>query len=164
MARHKGASPPIEKTRGDIADLLKKWGVVGIAWVDDFGKSASVLRFQWEKDNNRKYVARFELKLEDEDELESKAVDGRTGRFSQNKYLRLKEVHGRREHRLLYIWLKDTFEAVSEGIIEADAVFLPWIEDSSGQTVFERISPVLAEIRESSLPRALTAAELEKKT
>lgn len=160
MARSKGASPPIERTRSDIADLLKNWGVVGIAWVDDFGKSASVLRFQWEKEN-KKYVARFELKLEDENELEKQAIDGRTGRFSQNKYLRLKEVHGRKEHRLLYVWLKDTFEAVSEGIIEADAVFLPWIEDSSGQTVFERISPVLAEIRDSSLPKAL-AAELEK--
>lgn len=146
----------VAKSRELIENTLRKWGVSGVAWSDDFDESAVVLRFRW-NNNDTVYVARFILQLPTDEELREIAIDGRTNRFSTNKFEKLCEDRGRREHRLLAMFLKNTFEAVEEGIIAAEQVFLPWLEDKNGVTVAERLGPIMHQLPKSSLKNMLTS-------
>ena len=60
---------------------------------------------------------------------------------------------------MLSVFLKTTFEAVEEGIIIAEQVFLPWLEDAEGVTVAERLSPMLGRLPETTLPKMLAEAK-----
>jgi len=134
--------------------------VSGIQWEDDFERGVVNLRFRWENDGTH-YVARYQIALDDDEQLREHAIDGRSGKPSEKKFERLKAERGKREHRILAAFLKNVFEAVEQGIIDAEAVFLPWIEDSEGLTVYERIGPVMKKIGTTSLPKALNPAKKE---
>lgn len=151
-------SVTIAKTREQIDTLLRKWGVSGVQWEDNFEVGDVTLRFRW-KSEDVEYVARYKLELESEEKIREQAIDLRNGKFSENKYDRILRERGKREHRLLMAFLKNVFEAVGEGIISAEAVFLPWIEDAEGKTLYERIKPAMAQLGTSTLTKALTDAE-----
>lgn len=153
-----GTSVTISRSREEIDTLLRNWGVSGIQWEDDFECGVVNLRFRWDNEGVH-YVARYQIALSSDEELEELAIDGRSGKPSDKKFERLKADRGRREHRLLAAFLKNVFEAVEQGVINAEAVFLPWLEDSEGRTVYERIGPVMKKMGSLSLPRALSAAE-----
>jgi hypothetical protein len=146
----------ISKSRGDIDAILRKWGVTGISWGEDYDSGIVVLRFRWRReDDGQQYSARFTIQIETDKELEERAIDNRSGRHSDKKHLRLKNNRGKREHRVLFYMLKSLFEAVEEGLMVPEQVFLPWIEDIEGMTIFERIGPVMGELTGTSLPKAL---------
>jgi len=146
----------IAKSRGDIDVILRRWGVTGISWGEDYDSGIVVLRFRWKReDDGQQYSARFTIQIETDKELEEKAIDQRSGRHSDKKHLRLKNNRGKREHRVLFYMLKSLFEAVEEGLMVPEQVFLPWIEDVEGITIFERIGPVMGELTGASLPKAL---------
>jgi len=153
----------INRSREDIEKILRDWRVGGIQWEDDFDNDQSVLRFRWSrKEDGKIYVARFILEFEKLEDIEKRAVDQRNNKFSKLKYERLIKERGKREHRLLFMFLKNTFEAVAQGIVQAEAVFLPWLEDGEGVTLFERISPVMGSLGSATLPKALTPAKEEE--
>ena len=151
---YEGTSITIGRSREEIDTLLRNWGVSGIQWEDDFNRGVVNLRFRWENDGTR-YVARYQITLDDDEKLREAAIDGRSGKPSEKKFDRMKVERGKREHRVLAAFLKNVFEAVEQGIIDAEAVFLPWIEDSEGVTVYERIGPIMKKISNTSLPKAL---------
>ena len=155
-----GTSVTIGRSREEIDTLLRNWGVSGIQWEDDFKRGIVNLRFRWDNDGIH-YVARYQIALDSDEELQDIAVDGRSGKPSEKKFDRLKVERGKREHRVLAAFLKNVFEAVEQGIIDAEAVFLPWLEDSEGRTVYERIGPVMKKIGSMSLPLALNSAKDE---
>lgn len=45
--------------------------------------------------------------------------------------------------RVLWYWLKTSFEAADAGLLKIEELLLPWIEDSTGRTVGEYILPQL---------------------
>jgi len=145
----------ISKSRGYIDSILRKWGVTGISWGEDYDSGLVVLRFRWKRDDGQEYSARFTIQIETDKELEEKAVDQRSGRHSDKKHLRLRNNRGKREHRVLFYMLKSLFEAVEDGLMVPEQVFLPWIEDVEGVTIFERIGPVMGQLTGESLPKAL---------
>jgi hypothetical protein len=149
-----GNSVTIAKSREEIDTILRKWGVSGILWEDNFGKGTVSLRFRW-KNDEVEYVARYQIQLDSDEELKELAIDGRSGIFSQKKLDRLLADRGKREHKNLAAFLKNVFEAVDQGVIDAQAVFLPWLEDGEGRTVYERIGPVMKQMGSMTLPRAL---------
>ena len=152
----------ISRTREQIDDILKRWGVGGIQWQDDFDRGRVTLRFRWKnEDDGIRYVARYHMDFDDEEKLRKKAVDGRTGKFSEKKFERVQKERGKQEHRVLLNFLKNVFEAVDSGIIDAAQIFLPWLEDVEGVTVYERIGPVMKRLAASTLPNALGPAEDE---
>lgn len=152
----------INKSRDDIEEVLRNWGVQGIQWEDDFKNDRSILRFRWLREEDEKiYVARFILDFEPLEDIKKRAIDQRNNKFSKLKFERLIKYRGKREHRLLYMFLKNTFEAVSQGIIQAEAVFLPWLEDGEGVTLFERIAPVMGSLGAATLPKALMESKKE---
>lgn len=156
-----GTSVSIARSREEIDVLLRKWGVSGILWEDDFDHGVATLRFRWDHEGTQ-YVARYQITLDSEEDLRELAVDGRSGNPSEKKFERLKADRGKREHRVLSAFLKNVFEAVDQGIIDAQAIFLPWLEDSEGYTVYERIGPVMKNMGAMPLGRALNSAEKEE--
>lgn len=150
----------IAKSRGDIDAILRKWGVTGISWGEDYDNGLVVLRFRWKREEDgQQYSARFMIQIQTDEELEKLAIDKRSGRHSEKKYVRLKNARGKREHRVLFFMLKSLFEAVEDGLMVPEQVFLPWIEDADGMTVFERIGPVMGQLEETPLPLALKEAD-----
>ena len=148
----------VSKSRDQIANILLKWGVTGIQWEDQFDVGLAQLRFRWLRDDDSELVARFRVELDSSSDLREKAIDNRSGRFSEKKYERLKAERGKREHRLLLNLLKNMFEAIEEGIIPAEALLLPWIEDVDGKTVYDKVAPNLAQLASKPLHKALAPA------
>lgn len=152
-----GTTVAISKSREEIDNILRKWGVAGIQWEDDFDIGYASLRFRWKRkaEEDAELVARFRLDMDGEDDLKELAVDKRSGQFSEKKYERLKADRGKREHRILLNLLKNMFEAIEEGIMPAEALLLPWIEDSTGKTVYEKLEPNLGQLSSTTLHKAL---------
>ena len=94
-----------------------------------------------------------------EEALKEKAIDQRSGKFSEKKYEREMLNRGKREHRVLMNLLKNVFEAVEEGIIPAEAILLPWIEDVEGNTVYDKLAPSLGALATMPLHKALTSGD-----
>jgi len=145
----------VSKSREQIDRILLKWGVVGIQWEDHFDSGLAQLRFRWKRDDDSELVARFRIEVDSETDLEEKAKDQRSGKYSKKKYDRLKLNRGKREHRILLNLLKNMFEAIQEGIIPAEALLLPWIEDVDGQTVYDKVAPNLSQLASTPLHKAL---------
>lgn len=152
-------SVPIDRSREAIAKILRNWGVSNIAWEDDFDNGVATLRFRWKREDESALVARFRVDLDSEEILQKNAIDGRSGSFSEKKYKRLLADRGKKEHRLLLNLLKNMFEAIEAGIIPAESVLLPWLEDVDGQTVYEKVAPRLDQLASKPLHKALAAGE-----
>ncbi len=151
----------VSKSREQIDRILLDWGVVGIQWEDQFDKGTAQLRFRWRRKDDSELVARFRIEVDSEEDLNTKAIDERSKIFSKKKYDRLKLNRGKREHRILLNLLKNMFEAIEEGIIPAEALLLPWIEDVDGQTVYDKVAPNLGQLATTPLHKVLAAAKGE---
>jgi len=149
-------SVPVAKSRGEIDRLLREWGAKGIQWSDDFEHDTSTLRFVWTFDG-ADYLARFTVHLPGRAELQEHAIDGRTGRVSERKLEQLLNARGKREHRLLLLWLKAALNAVEAGLVTAETLFLPFLEGRDGQTVAEVAVPRLAQLSTGSAMKLLGA-------
>jgi len=148
--------PPGE-SRDQITDLLRSWGVQGIRWSEDFSSHRVMLEFVWEH-MNVNFHARINVNLPTDDVLEKMAIHKRSKKVLPDKFERLKQTRGWREHRVLYIFLKGAFEAIENGIITAEQLFLPWLVGRDGRTVGDVIAPRLPELMNESAVALLPGA------
>ncbi len=137
----------VSKSRGEIEKCLRKFGAEQLQWSDDFSRGRAVLRFSWYW-NDCTYFARFAIDLPDEDTIRNakENKDGRTGRPSNIKVDRALNRRGMVEHRELSLFIKAALVAVEGGIITAEQLFLPFLEDKSGTTVAEQLLPRISDI------------------
>ena len=149
---------PIARSRAEIDVLLRRWGADGIQWTDDFARDLVSLRFVWPRRDQR-FMARFDIRLPSREDLEPEAIDRRTRRISPTKLADLMERRGRREHRVLALWLKAALNAVECGIVEAEALFLPFLQDHNGKTFAEIALPRLGKMLTGSAVALLPAPE-----
>lgn len=149
---------PISRSRGEIDKLLREWKADAIQWSDDFARDRVTLRFIWPHEGLR-FVARFHINLLTRAELSEHATDNRTGGVSENKLAKLIDGRGRTEHRVLLLWLKAALNAVELGIVTAEALFLPFLEDQKGETVAEMALPRLAKLLDGAANRLLPAGD-----
>lgn len=149
-----GTSVSVLKSRTEIDALLQRWGASACSWTDDWGTGRTRLEFVWHR-NGLDYHARFEIKLPDDEDLREEARHARTREVLESKLERLRAARGRQEHRRLLLWLKATFEAVEDGIVEADAVFLPFLVGKDGRTFAEHALPNLPKLLEGAATRLL---------
>jgi hypothetical protein len=156
---YEGTTVAVSRSREQIDDILRKWGVTGIQWEDDYENGLSQLRFRWKREDGTELVARFRVDLDSDETLRELAIDQRNGQFSDKKYDRVKAERGKREHRVLLNLLKNMFEAIEEGIMPAEALLLPWLEDATGKTVYDKIEPQLHQLASQPLVKALVAGE-----
>lgn len=124
---------PIAKSRAELEKLLRDWRCDAIRWSDHWHEGRSRLEFTWNHADTL-YMARFDITLERDDALRERAVDGRTGRPSERKLEQLRDARGRREHRVLVLWIKAALNAVAAGIVAPEAIFLPWLVGKDGRT------------------------------
>ena len=136
---------PIAKSRGEIDSLLRAWGCGQIQWSDDYERGRVRLQFVWQR-QERAYLARFDLQLPSDADLRSRAKDGRSQKFSEPKYRKLMEGNGRREHRALALFIKAALNAVEDGIISPEQVFLPYLVGRDGRTLAEAAIPRLPQL------------------
>lgn len=149
--------PPGE-SRDQITDLLRDWGVRGIRWSEDFSSYRVVLEFVWEH-MEIDFHARMVVNLPTDDILEKMASHKRSKKVIPEKLDRLKKTRGWREHRVLYIFLKGAFEAIDNGIITAEQLFMPWLVGADGYTVGEKLAPRLPELMSKSALALLPGGE-----
>lgn len=150
------------KSKDAINHILRQWGVRGIQWSELFDEDKVMLQFLWTPDGlEQHYMARMELNLPSDKDLEEEAKHKRSGKVIEEKLERLKDQRGWREHRVLHIFLKGAFEAIDNGIISADKLFLPWLVGRDGRTVAEVIGPKLPALMNSSAEALLPPAQKE---
>jgi hypothetical protein len=147
---------PISRSRGEIDQLLRSWGAQGIQWTDDFEHDRVMLRFVWPRGEQR-FMARFGIRLPGRKELERDAIDGRSGAVSERRLELLMQGRGKREHRVLGLWLKACLNAVDSGLVDSETLFLPFLEDRNGKTIAEIALPKLGVLLEGSANRLLGA-------
>lgn len=135
-------SVTVQKSRAQIEKLLQRWGCDGLRWTNLYGAGTVTIEFTWEHEE-RGYLARFTIKVPNDDQLRSEACHGSTGRYLQTKFDNLTEHRGRQEHRALGLLLKAAFVAIEEGILDAETFFLPYLVGSDGRTVAEVALPRL---------------------
>lgn len=138
---------PVAKSRGEIDELLRGWGAEGVQWTDEWSAGRVTLRFVWPKEE-RRYSARLSLLLPGDKEIRARPemVNKQTGAFRDAAYRDAIAARGKREHRLLLLWLKAAFNAVDAGLVAAEVIFLPFLEGKDGQTVAERALPRMAQL------------------
>ena len=73
-----------------------------------------------------------------------------------------KEQEERRVWRVLFYHLKGMFEAADSGVIAVEDIILPYIVTPDNRTIAEHIRPKLAEARNLTGERLLTAGGFEK--
>lgn len=150
-----GTSVGLAKSRAEIDKLLRQWGADGVQWTDDFREGRVLLRFTWAHEGT-KLQARIGMQLPSDNVLRDNATGPRG--FSEPKYAKERDQHGREEHRILLLWLKAAFNAVDLGIVDASTLFLPFLEGADGRTVAEVAAPKLAGLLSVSADRFLLPA------
>jgi hypothetical protein len=148
-------SVPISRSRGEIDQLLRAWGAQGIQWTDDFEHDRVMLRFVWPR-GEQHFMARFAISLQGREELKEEAK-GVYGTVREAYLEKLMQSRGKREHRVLLLWLKAALNAVDSGLIDAETIFLPFLEDRNGKTIAEIALPRLGVLLEGSANRLLEA-------
>jgi hypothetical protein len=80
---------------------------------------------------------------------------------AKSKYSeREKEQEERRVWRVLFWHLKAMFEAADSGVIAVEDIIMPYIVTPDGHTISEHIKPKLAELRNLTGDKLLTAGGL----
>lgn len=145
---------PIAKSRGEIDSLLRKWGVTGIQWSDDFSTALVRLRFVW-LHQKVQYRAHIDLKLKTDEQLRREMW----GSSTSSKMEKARANNGKAEHRLLLLWLKAMFNAVEGGLIDAERLFLPFLEGTDGRTVADVALPRMHDLLTGSAVKLLEAPQ-----
>jgi hypothetical protein len=133
MAFAEGTTVPVEKTRGEIEALVRKYGATRFTsgWDGTQAGLAFVVR-----DRQVKFVV--PLPDQQDKKLRAKAA-GMRGWLATN-LPKVVEAEERRRWRCLLLAIKAKLEIVSSGIATFEEEFLAHIVTDNGQTVFERIS------------------------
>ena len=150
----------ISKSRQDIQDLLLRWSCQDLGWLDRFDMGIVLLQFVIPRKTPGKneailYRAQFSITLETEAKIRLRCTGARG--LAEGRFRDAMNRRGRREHRVLYLWLKAALEAVTEGIIPFEAIFLPFFVREDGRTVHEVALPFLPKMMAGSIARMLTA-------
>lgn len=138
---------PIERSRQEINRIIQRWGAKGIGWLDDWEHNRVILQFRFAHDAGGIPVlfnAQFTLQLDREQEIRERCMGVRGLRQAQFE----KEManRGKREHRVLLLWLKGCFEAVEEGLVDPAVLFMPFYVGARGETVADVLMPALGKV------------------
>lgn len=138
-----------EKSMGDAIALLRKREATGLQWTEE--GTRATLRFRWMSTSGAELCARFTL--------EWKMPPAPRGVRRSSKQLgEALDREKRRLFRVLVHFVKNLLEAVDGGLLTLEQALLPHLEDATGRTVSELITPHLDRLANSPLVRALGPA------
>lgn len=141
-----------EKSMGEAMALLRKRDATGLAWTEE-GPRAT-LRFRWRSTNGTELCARFSL------EVKLPPVPRGGVRRTSKQIDEALEKEKRRLFRVLVHFIKNLLEAVDGGLLTLEQALLPHLEDATGRTVAELITPHLDRLAGNPLVRALGPGEV----
>jgi hypothetical protein len=139
MAYAENTSVPIEKSKGEIESVLKKYGAGRFGYMADDEKAIIVFT----ADNRH---IRFTIPMPNPDDF-SRTPTGRMRK--SNAIPEAYEQEVRRRWRALSLVIKAKLEAVNTGITEFEDEFLAHIVLPSGKTVAEETKPAIKNAYES---------------
>lgn len=133
MAFAEGTNVPVEKTRGEIESLVRKYGAEQFSSGWDGRQAGLVFVVKGRR-------VKFVVPMPDgtDKKLRAKAASMR-GWLATN-LPKVVEAEERRRWRCLLLAIKAKLEIVQSGIATFEEEFLSHIVTDSGQTVYERIS------------------------
>ncbi len=136
-------SVPVMRSQGEINKLLYNWGAEGAQWTDHWNADPPLisLRFMW-KFKDKKLAARLDLKCDESE---------------QNI-----EQWKRMAHRLLLVWLKASFNAIDAGMIRAEQIFMPFIEDVRGQVLGDVFADSVHQLDQVGAMKLLTEGKKKR--
>jgi hypothetical protein len=132
-------SVPVAKSRGEIDKILREWGAQGVQWTDDWARDLVQLRFLWTAGGSQ-YLARFDVQLPKHAEVQAAHPN------APARAQTILEQGQRSAHRVLALWLKAAFNAVAAGIVDAETIFLPFLQGQDGATVAQVALPRLPKL------------------
>jgi hypothetical protein len=103
------------------------------------------------------YPVQFTIQLEPEAAIRNRC-NGARG-FSEARFADAMMNRGRREHRVLLLWLKAALEAVAEKLVSFEALFLPFMVGTDGKTVADVAVPHLPRLVTGGAGRLLTVGD-----
>lgn len=153
-------SVPISRSREQIDELLRAWKCEGVAWIDHWAEDKVEMQFRMLRLDQRTnqatvYVARFVFAIESQEKIRQRCMGSRG--LKQAQFDQEMSRRGRREHRVLLLMLKGALEAVEEGIIPPEALFLAFMVCSDGRTVYEAAIDQLPQLVGRPAAKALPA-------
>jgi hypothetical protein len=134
-----GTSVPIERSKGQITELLREYGAEGVAWTDNFQTGAVQLRFAVRRDDGRTTGYQITPAAFKEKHSSWDATRGRT--------VTVEAPNWPRAMRLLHAWLKTKLESIAFGLTEVEEEFMAQmlVQDQYGHetTVGELVLPAV---------------------
>lgn len=124
---YKGTAMSVERSKGQITELLRSYGAEGVAWMDNFQTGQVNLRFVVSRTDGRQTAYSITPAAFKEKHPTYNAVKGRTEIVEAPNWPRAM--------RLLYAWLKTKLESIAFGLTEVEEEFLAQmvVRDAQGQ-------------------------------
>lgn len=145
---------PANKTRGEVRDLLVKYGVEQFGIIEE--PCRALIGF-----NHRGRTVKIEVPLPDR----SLSAETKAGYYLSPGSPGALKAHDQEERRIwraVRAWIFAQLESVASGIQTWETVFLPFTVLPSGQTFAEWAEPQLEEeVRRGRMPRLLSGTGLE---
>ena len=136
MGYAENTSVPVERSRAEIEQLLKKHGAT--RFVSGWEEGRAVIAFELLARR-----IRFEIPVPPLEEFKTKEKWGAVRRIPDAEAERLKEQETRRRFRALLLVVKAKLEAVASNVSSFENEFLAFIVLASGDTVGEWLAPQL---------------------
>jgi len=136
-----GTAVPIERTKGQITELLRSYGAVGVQWTDRFDTGEVQLQFAVTREDGGAIQFRITPAAFKEKHSTWNSLKG--------KHETVEAPDWPRSMRLLLAWLKTKLESIAFGLTAVEEEFLAHtvIRDAAGRetTVGELILPAIEE-------------------
>lgn len=143
---------PVERSRGEIAKILARWGALGVQWEDDLQTGTATLRFRWRPpEGGADLVARLRLAVDNGNLRRLRTPTPHLDKVRE----KWREQERRRLHRVAVHWLRAQHAAIESGLFKAETVILPWLEDATGATIGEALAGRLGALGSADMGRRL---------
>lgn len=155
MAYAEGTSVSEEKSRQEIERMLTRMGASKFGVLSDYNERTAEIGFVYKTIHVRMLITLPDPK----DDRFNKTPTGKWLR-SDNAKEEMYRAEVRRKWRSLSLALKAKLVSVEEGITTFEREFLPYMVTSSGQTVAEKMEPLIREAMEGRpIPATLCLPE-----
>lgn len=133
MAFAEGTKVAVEKTRGEIESLVRKYGATQFSsgWTGAEAGIVFVVRGR---------SVKFVVPMPSKDDKKVRAKAAAMRGWIATNLPKVVEAEERRRWRCLLLSIKAKLDAVETGIFTFDQEFLAHIVTDNGQTIFERLS------------------------
>jgi hypothetical protein len=138
-------SVPIHRSRAEIDAYLERVGAKDITWASrTLGVSLCFTLPPLDLDNGPRLPIRYDLAIPANEVLLKQASQGRRKPLTQRQIDTILSARGKREHRLLLLWVKGMVELHLEGLHDITTQLLPWVVGPGGETLGQAIEARLA--------------------